>query len=206
MRVTIVPEDKYIAVNKRGLNFDFAADNNTHAIQWYGDQGVVELKTGGSRPATLAEVQPFIDAWEAERIIVDTPPPAQVIPLYDQIKATVKKIDADTDAIYAKAIGGRAAEYMQAESDALAYKAAGDTGAVPDSVKSWADATGKTASWAADDTLATATAWRNAQAAIRKNRLACKEAARKVTTDAGLAAVMAQWSAFVTAITASLGV
>lgn len=86
MRVTIVPEDRYIQVDGRGLNFDFAADPNIHAIQWYGDHGTVEQKIGGSRPATLAEVQPFIDAWEAERVIVDNPPPPPE-PTLSELKA-----------------------------------------------------------------------------------------------------------------------
>lgn len=87
MRVTIVPEDRYIQVDGRGLSFDFAADPNIHAIQWYGDHGTVEQKIGGSRPATLAEVQPFIDAWEAERARLDAPPDPPPPPTQEEIIA-----------------------------------------------------------------------------------------------------------------------
>jgi hypothetical protein len=113
------------------------------------------------------------------------------------------RIDADTDAIYRAVQGDRAAEYLLAESDATAYKNAGYTGTVPSSVQSWANAKTQTAQWATDDILATATAWRNAQAAIRANRLALKEQGR-VGTD--LSAIENQWSAFVVTIRKMLGV
>lgn len=77
MRVTIVPEDRYIQVDGRGLNFDFVTNSNIHAIQWYGDHGVVEQKTGGSRQTTIEEVQFYVDLWEQERLKIDTPPPIE---------------------------------------------------------------------------------------------------------------------------------
>ena len=93
MRVTIVPEDHYIAVDSRGLNFDFPADANIHAIQWDGDHGTVEQKVGGSRPATLSEVQPFVDLWEAERARVDAPPPV-IPPTPEQLREQAKRARA----------------------------------------------------------------------------------------------------------------
>lgn len=113
------------------------------------------------------------------------------------------KIDTDTDAIYRAVQGDRAMEYVLAESDAKAYKAAGYTGTVPDSVASWASAKGQTATWAADDILTTATGWRQAQSSIRATRLACKEQARAAND---VAPVAAQWAAFVAAIKTALGV
>ena len=94
-------------------------------------------------------------------------------------------------------------EYVLAESDAKAYKAAGYTGTVPDSVASWASAKGQTATWAADDILTTATGWRQAQSSIRATRLTCKEQARAAND---VAPVAAQWAAFVVAIKTALGV
>ena len=94
-------------------------------------------------------------------------------------------------------------EYVLAESDAKAYKSAGYTGTVPDSVASWASAKGETATWATDDILTTARGWRQAQSAIRATRLTCKEQARTATD---LAPVVAQWAGFVVAIKTALGV
>lgn len=115
----------------------------------------------------------------------------------------IRQIDADTDAIYRAVQGDRAMEYVLAESDAKAYKAAGYTGTVPDSVASWASAKGQTATWATDDILTTATGWRQAQSAIRATRLTCKEQARAATD---LAPVVAQWAGFLMTVKAALGV
>jgi len=118
---------------------------------------------------------------------------------------SVKQIDNDADEIYRAALGDRSTEYAQAEADALAFKAAGYTGDVPASVAAWAQATGKSAQWAADDTLATATTWRNAQAAIRQNRLMRKEAVRQATTADEVRGVLAQWAGFRIFIREALG-
>ena len=67
MRVTIIPEDQTILVDGTALQFAFVAPSNIHAIQWYGEHGTIEQKVGGSIPATLADVQPFIDAYAAEQ-------------------------------------------------------------------------------------------------------------------------------------------
>lgn len=137
-----------------------------------------------------------------EQLIVvdDGLSPLQRLPARDRL---LKQIDVDTDAIYAAVQGNRVSEYEQAEIDANAYKAAGYAGTVPGSVASWATAKGQTTTWAADDILATAAAWRGAISAIRANRLLRKEQTR-VATD--LAPVAAGWAAFVVAIRAALGV
>lgn len=117
------------------------------------------------------------------------------------------KIDADVDLIYGAVLGNRGPEYDLAEQDATAYKNAGYTGSVPASVASWVAANaGKTAQWAADDILATAAAWRAAQAQIRATRLVSKAAARATADVAGLVPVLTQWAIFVAAARAQLGV
>ena len=118
-------------------------------------------------------------------------------------EALMRQIDADADYIYGAVQGNRGIEYTMAEAEATAYKAAGYTGTVPSSVGSWASAKGQTATWAADDILATAVAWRGAMAQIRAQRLARKEAAK---TAPALAPVAAQWTGFVAGIKTALGV
>ncbi len=119
--------------------------------------------------------------------------------------ALIARIDADADAIYGAVLGNRAQEYTLAESEALAYQAAGYAGAAPASVQAWADAKAATAQWAADDILATAAAWRGAQAAIRANRLLRKEQARTSADSEAVAQVAAQWAGFIAAVRAQLG-
>lgn len=122
------------------------------------------------------------------------------------IAATVQKIDADTDALYAAVTGNRATEYVDAEAGAVAFAAANYQGSVPDGVSSWANAKGWSAQQAADDIIATASAWRTAQAAIRAARLLRKERARTAADLAALATTRAQWAGFVAAIREQLGV
>lgn len=120
------------------------------------------------------------------------------------IKATnLKKIDADVDVIYEAAIGSRATEYSEAAAQATAFKAAGYTGTVPAFVANWLSNNTKgftTATQAADDILAQATAWRSAATAIRDKRLLAK---KNLSND--VATAMAQWDGFVTTIRGQLG-
>lgn len=113
------------------------------------------------------------------------------------------RIDADADAIYAAVQGNRGNEYVLAETEATAFKAANYNGPVPSSVASWASAKAKTAQWAADDILATAVAWRGAMSLIRANRLSHKEQAK---TSNDLVAVAKSWDTFVNVIKGQLGI
>lgn len=117
----------------------------------------------------------------------------------------IRQIDVDVDAIYAATVGNRQSEYELAEADATAYKDAGYTGTVPASVQVWATVKNWTAQTSADDILATAAAWRTAQAAIRLARLQRKEGARTAADLSALDTVKAQWAGFVAAIRGQLG-
>jgi len=138
--------------------------------------------------------------------LVPVPAPSLAAQLATASAALVKQIDADTDALYAAVIGNRAAEYTVAEAEATAFAGGEYQGTVPASVASWATAKGWTAQAAADDIIATATAWRTAQAAIRAARLLRKEQARTAADLAALATTRAQWAGFVAAVRAQLGV
>ena len=175
----------------------------------------------------------FVDEFAAQFVVIPdhvengwtfdgseyTAPPAPYVPTQEELDAIaaaeaarvlavaraafIRQIDADTDAIYRAVQGDRAMEYVLAESDAKAYKSAGYTGTVPDSVASWASAKGESATWATDDILTTATGWRQAQSSIRATRLTCKERAR---VEADLAPIAAAWDGFAVAIKTALGV
>ena len=148
-----------------------------------------------------------------------TPPPAPYVPTKEELDAIaaeevarvltaaraalIRQIDAEADAITYSVQGERALEYLRAEQEATAYKAAGYTGDVPDSVTSWASAKGETATWATDDILTTARGWRQAQSSIRATRLTCKERAR---VESDLAPIAAAWAGFAVAIKTALGV
>lgn len=81
-------------------------------------------------------------------------------------------------------------EYRRAYEDALTYKAAGYTGTVPLSVKSWKDVSGMTNKAAADDIIATRDSYMALLDAVRTIRLSGKAAVDAAATpDAILAAV-----------------
>jgi hypothetical protein len=123
-------------------------------------------------------------------------------------KRAIGKIDADTDRIITDTIGARAEEYRQAHADALAYQAAGWQGDVPPFVanhQAAKTADGWTARQAAEDILATATSWLNAQGQIRTQRLWHKEQARRAVDRTALDLALAQWSGFVAAMRIGLG-
>lgn len=142
--------------------------------------------------AMLPEVQAQADAAAAAQLVAGR-------------AALVLRIDADVDAIYGAVLGNRAQEYTLAEEHALAYEAAGFTGTVPGSVEAWAAATHGTAQWAAESIIATATAWRAAQATIRAQRLLRKEQARISADQHALDTVAVQWAGFVSVARAQLG-
>lgn len=132
--------------------------------------------------------------------------PPQARTLAQLVANAISLIDHDTDRIYLDTIGARGEEYRQAEADAQKYALANYNGPVPAFVADHQAAKGWTAKQAADDILATAGAWRNAQAQIRTNRLQCKELARQAQDEAGVQAALQQWAGFVSAVRGALGI
>jgi hypothetical protein len=135
----------------------------------------------------------------------NTPEPVDMPSLADQIAASVTAIDVDVDAIYYAVIGNRQAEYDLAESDASTFKAAGYPADAPASVHAWAVAKNWSDQQACDSILATAGAWRQAQASIRAQRLQSKEDMRNAADGAALNTAIATWQTFRSAIRAQLG-
>lgn len=73
--ITIIPSDKMVIIDGEARQYDFAIDPNIHAIQWYGDYGIVERIKGGSVKITdFKEYQAIVDAFE------DNAPPEPQIP------------------------------------------------------------------------------------------------------------------------------
>lgn len=132
----------------------------------------------------------------------NTPLPADLQPL---ITSAISATYADVDALYAAAVGNRAEEYRQAEAAALAYQAAGYSGAVSEYVSSWAASNPPmTNAQSADIIIARATALRSAMAAARTQRFVSQAAMRAATTRAELDTAVAAWDAFVAATKAAL--
>lgn len=70
--ITVIPSDKTIIINGEALIFDFVADENIHAIQWYDGAGHIEYTSALNEPVTeYANVKPYADLWAAERKRID---------------------------------------------------------------------------------------------------------------------------------------
>ena len=136
----------------------------------------------------------------------NTPAPAAVPSLAQNIATLVLRIKSDANKIVSDTVGALSNEYAQAKIDADAFKASAYLGTAPSSVSSWATPKGWTTMQACDDILTAAANWVGAQTAIRSNRLARAEAAKACTTQEQLDTVAAQWAGFVVAIRSSLGV
>lgn len=152
-----------------------------------------------------AAVEPGRHRWTGSAWELVPPTPATPAEIASAKSAFIVQVDTDVDALIRAVIGERASEYERAEKEAAAFAAGGYIGTAPGSVSAWAVAKGWTSQAAADDIIATATAWRTAQAAIRANRLLRKEGARNAVDAAALATVKAQWAGFLTVIRGQLG-
>lgn len=106
-------------------------------------------------------------------------------PVAEVAARCIAAIDAGADAARLLAISDptRPLEYLQAETAARAWRAAGYAGAAPEDVDSWADAKQWTGQQAADDIITTADRWRAALSAIRRLRLMAKETIRRIAAD-----------------------
>ena len=124
--------------------------------------------------------------------------------LPDQITVALRKTDLDTNSIYYEFIGNRATDYSMADEDALAYKNAGFSGPVPESVQSWANVNDETPRQAAEAVLLIASKWRAAQENIRRERLFRKKQIRVATSTQQIERVLATWKAFVITVCQSL--
>lgn len=78
MRVTIIPEDGLVSVDKEGysgLDLSFMA-SDVHAVQWYGTEGEVEYQDARGRAVRnekitdLKPFQPALDAWQVSKNMV----------------------------------------------------------------------------------------------------------------------------------------
>ena len=86
MHVTVVAADKLVLVDGVALTLpEFVFDESLHAIQFDGTNGQIEFITTDSgistAPATALEVQPYVEAWQAEKARLDAEaaiPPAPV--------------------------------------------------------------------------------------------------------------------------------
>lgn len=163
--------------------------------------GVTLVDTPAASTFTRADyLDTYVATWEDGAVVwTDTQA------LADAIVAAVDKCYPDIDAVYAAAIGNRAVEYTDAETDARAFVAGGaPTENVTSFAKSNPTGTVQTNEWASALILARADAFKSAQIAMRSQRFDSQAAMRACTTPAELAHVVYLWDQFIAGLRAQL--
>ena len=126
--------------------------------------------------------------------------------------AFILQVKAEAGALTQQVLQGLGSEYELAEKEATAYKAAGYPATpIPSSVEDEiASKAAKgvviAATTACDNILAAATGWRNAQAALRRNRLTVTSAAEVAVDGPALDAIRAQRGGFMHDLYSKLGI
>ena len=109
-QVTVIPSDKLIIVDGRALNWDFIIPTGfetVHAIQWLNGSGHMEFIDDYNQEISGqelydSEVKPFVNLWEAQKIVEDTPTPD---PTPEEIKQSrINEINQELNAIDLKSI------------------------------------------------------------------------------------------------------
>ena len=137
---------------------------------------------------------------------------AAAIADFPNVKANfIRSVKQEAGTLTQRVLSGLESEYELAEGEAAAYKAAGYPATpIPSSVQDEiaskaAKGITVTATVACDTILAAATGWREAQSALRRNRLTIASAADVAADAAALNVVRKQWADFVAALTTALG-
>ena len=125
--------------------------------------------------------------------------------------AFIIQVKSEAGALTAQVLQGLGSEYEVAEKDATAFKAEDYPATVPISVadevaSKAAKGITITATVACDNILTAATGWRNAQAALRRNRLTVTSAAEVAVDAAELDTQKAKWATFMSALKLQLSV
>ncbi|MGZ9027386.1 MAG: hypothetical protein ACXW2U_08950 [Telluria sp.] len=152
-------------------------------------------------------------AWTALRANAarDGVEPVAVTPpsLTSEIALALEQTYRDVDAVYDAAVGKREPEYRDAEAAARAFVAAGYEGDADEDVSEFAlhnpTRVEQTNQWAANQIIARADAFRNAQKLMRSTRFARQADMRAAVTVDQLAGAVASWDEFIAGVRAQLG-
>jgi hypothetical protein len=117
--------------------------------------------------------------------------------LGEEKSALIVKIDQDTDNIYARVVGNRATEYLNAEVEAREFQSSGYLGDTPTSVQDVVTSASLTPQQAAEVILSKAAEWRAAQSAIRTKRINLKAQSAAAPSYEALELIKLEWTQFV---------
>lgn len=116
--VTVVPDDRLIAVNGAPLFFDFEAPGTLHALQWNGESGHMELTGEDNRLLDAAayetDVAPYVVLWQAEKERQDKAA-AEAAEEYNSLANTKARKLAEINAACDAALAALTASYPSTE-------------------------------------------------------------------------------------------
>ena len=116
--VTVVPDDRLIAVNGAALFFEFEAPETLHALQWSGESGHMELTGEENRLLEAAsyetEVAPYVALWQAEKDRLDKAA-AEAAEEYNSLANTKARKLAEINAACDAALAGLTVSYPASE-------------------------------------------------------------------------------------------
>ena len=116
--VTVVPDDRLIAVNGVALFFEFEAPETLHALQWSGESGHMELAGEDNRLLEAAsyetEVAPYVSLWQAEKARLDKAA-AEAAEEYNSLANTKARKLAEINAACDAALAALTASYPASE-------------------------------------------------------------------------------------------
>lgn len=116
--VTVVPDDRLIAVNGAALFFEFEAPETLHALQWSGESGHMELTGEENRLLEAAsyetEVAPYVALWQAEKDRLDKAA-AEAAEEYNSLANTKARKLAEINAACDAALAALTASYPASE-------------------------------------------------------------------------------------------
>ena len=116
--VTVVPDDRLIAVNGAALFFEFEAPETLHALQWSGESGHMELTGEENRLLEAAsyetEVAPYVSLWQAEKARLDKAA-AEAAEEYNSLANTKARKLAEINAACDAALAALTASYPSSE-------------------------------------------------------------------------------------------
>lgn len=191
MRVSVIPADTCIVLDGEALFFPFAAPDGLHALQWHGDHGEQEFADGRpNAPATAADVQPFVEAYAAEkaRRAAEAAAGAAAYRASPAFEADLlARIDREAEARRARHVtpgSGQALVYQAKLAEARTYLAAGEPGDLAGFplLASEVGVTAGTPGALARLWAEKGTDWLTAAAAIEAERLRVKAAIRAAAT------------------------
>ena len=103
INLTVIPDDRFISVNGKGLVFDYPAAANIHAIQWHNGSGHVEF-SDELTPNLIIQgqedyekyVRPYVQMWEEIDHNVTTTEQYSELTEEQQIKNRLSQIDLES--------------------------------------------------------------------------------------------------------------